>query len=128
ESVEIGEMFVIVDEFSMADVMLSDQLLEKCTHPNVRLLFIGDPFQIPSVSAGNILHDMISSEIIPTTKLDIVFRQKEGGILDVATKLRLGQKFINNDDWGIFKFGDNCVIVSVPQEKVEGGYQYYLNK
>ncbi|PLR99621.1 AAA family ATPase [Bacillus sp. T33-2] len=128
DMVEIAERFVIVDEHSMVDVILCDQLLRKCVHEDLRLLFVGDPFQIPSVSAGNVLHDMLSSGIIPTTKLDIVFRQKEGGIIDVATKIRLGEKFLSNSDTGIFEFGDNCVVASVPQEKVEGGYRYYFNQ
>ncbi|MCP1159412.1 AAA family ATPase [Bacillus infantis] len=128
DEIFIEEQFVIVDEHSMVDVFLCDKLLQKCRHKKLRLLFVGDPFQIPSVSAGNVLHDMLESKVIPTTKLDIVFRQKEGGIIDIATKLRLGQKFLKNSDVGIYEFGDNCIIASVPQEKVKGGYQYYFNK
>lgn len=126
--VEIHEQFVIVDETSMVDVILCDQMLRKCTHPNLRLLFVGDNFQIASISAGNVLHDMLHSQKIPTTKLDIVFRQKEGGIISIATKIRLGEKFLSNSEEGIFEFGNNCVVASVPQEKVEGGFKYYFNK
>ncbi|MDT0160303.1 AAA family ATPase [Bacillus sp. AG4(2022)] len=128
DEIFIEEEFVIVDEHSMVDVFLCDKLLQKCRHRKLRLLFVGDPFQIPSVSAGNVLHDMLESKVIPTTKLDIVFRQKEGGIIDIATRLRLGQKFLKNSDVGIYEFGDNCIVASVPQEKVKGGYQYYFNK
>ncbi|WP_165352566.1 AAA family ATPase [Bacillus infantis] len=128
EEVRIKEQFVIVDEFSMTDVILFNQMLNKCTNPNLRLLFIGDPFQIPSVSAGNALHDMLLSLKIPSTKLDIVFRQKEGGIIDINTRIRLGQKFLKNSDMGIYEFGSNCIIASVPQEKIEGGFKYYYNK
>lgn len=128
QEVQVTERFIIVDEFSMADVMLFDKLLAKCVNENLRLLFVGDNFQIASISAGNLLHDMMQSQVIPTTKLDIVFRQKEGGIIDIATKIRLGDKFLKNSDEGIFNFGDNCVIASVPQEKVEGGMNYYFNQ
>jgi exodeoxyribonuclease V alpha subunit len=128
EDVRIKEQFVIIDEFSMTDVILFNQMLNKCINPNLRLLFIGDPFQMPSVSAGNALHDMLLSLKIPSTKLDIVFRQKEGGIIDICTKIRLGQKFLKNSDVGIFEFGSNCIIASVPQEKIEGGFKYYFNK
>ncbi len=128
EDAIIKEQFVIIDEFSMTDVILFDQMLKKCTNPNLRLLFIGDPFQIPSVSAGNALHDMLLSLRIPSTTLDIVFRQKEGGIIDINTRIRLGQKFLKNSDVGIFEFGTNCIIASVPQEKIEGGFKYYFNK
>jgi exodeoxyribonuclease V alpha subunit len=125
---EIIEQFVIVDETSMLDVQLASVLLKRCSHPNVRLLFIGDDFQIPSVNCGNFLHDSIQSNMLPVTKLDIVFRQKEGGILDVVTKIRKGEKFIDNSFWGIKEFGDNVILASVPQEKMEGGYQYYYKE
>jgi exodeoxyribonuclease V alpha subunit len=128
EQKTIDERFLIVDEVSMKDVVLGAKLLSKCSHPNVRILYIGDPAQISSVSAGNVLHDMIESMKIPVTKLDIVFRQKEGGMLDIITKIRLNQKFVDNDFWGIKQFGDNCTVACVPQEKVEGGYQYYINE
>jgi exodeoxyribonuclease V alpha subunit len=128
ERKNIHEQFVIVDEVSMVDVRLCEKLLKKCKHHNVRVLFIGDPAQIPAVSAGNVLHDLIESKETPLTKLDIVFRQKEGGMLDIITKIRLNQKFLRNDDWGIMNFGDNCTIACVPQDKVEGGYQYYFNQ
>jgi exodeoxyribonuclease V alpha subunit len=128
EQKTIDERFIIVDEVSMKDVVLGAKLLSKCSHPNVRILYIGDPAQISSVSAGNVLHDMIESKKIPVTKLDIVFRQKEGGMLDIITKIRLNQKFVDNDFWGIKEFGDNCTVACVPQEKVEGGYQYYINQ
>jgi exodeoxyribonuclease V alpha subunit len=128
EKKTIDERFLVVDEVSMKDVILGAKLLSKCTHPNVRILYIGDPAQISSVGAGNILHDMIESRRIPVTKLDIVFRQKEGGMLDIITKIRLNQKFVDSDFWGIKEFGENCTVACVPQEKVEGGYQYYINQ
>ena len=117
---------IIVDEVSMLDIQLCASLLKKCIHEQVRVLFIGDDFQIPSIGAGNVLYDLIHSGIVPLTKLDIVFRQKEGGMLDVATKLRKGEKFIDNGFWGIKELGKDCIIAAVPQEKIEAGYKYYL--
>lgn len=124
----IDEEFIIVDETSMVDVQLAAKLLKRCANKKVRLLFVGDDFQISSIGAGRFLYDMINSGVIPTTKIDKVFRQKEGSILDVATKIRRKEKFLDNDEWGIKKLSDNCVIACVPQEKVEGGYKYYLNE
>jgi ATP-dependent exoDNAse (exonuclease V) alpha subunit len=124
----IEEEYLIVDETSMVDSQLAARLLKRCEHENLRILFIGDDFQLGSVQAGRVLYDMIQSNVIPTTKLDIVFRQKEGGILDIATKIRQNKRFLNNSDAGIFKFGNNCVIASVPQEKMEGGYRHYYNE
>jgi exodeoxyribonuclease V alpha subunit len=128
ETVTIHEEFIIVDESSMCDVQLASVLLHRLEHENVRVLFIGDPFQIPSVNCGNFLHDSIESGVLPVTKLDIVFRQKDGGILDLVTKIRKGERFINNSDTGIYEFGNNAIIASVPQVKMEGGYKYYCNE
>ncbi|KON87364.1 hypothetical protein AF332_11370 [Sporosarcina globispora] len=124
----IEEEFVIVDETSMVDVQLCSKLLKKCNNENLRILFIGDDFQIASIGAGRLLYDLIQSNRIPTTKIDIVFRQKENSILDIATKIRQGKKFLNNSDEGIFKFSENCIVASVPQDKMEGGYKYYLKE
>ena len=83
---EINEDFVIIDESGMADVYILASLLSKIKNPKARLLFVGDDFQFLSIQAGNVLHDSIESGVIPMTKLDIVFRQEEGGLLDIATK------------------------------------------
>ncbi|MED1863262.1 AAA family ATPase [Fictibacillus nanhaiensis] len=124
----IEEEFVIVDEHSMTDAQLCAKLLRKCTNENLRLLFIGDEAQIASVSEGNLLHDMMHSGVIPTAKLDIVFRQKEGGILDVATKTRLGEKFVENSFYGLKEYGNNCTLAAVTQDKMEGGYKYFYKE
>lgn len=124
----VDEEFIIVDEASMIDVRLCAKLLQKCSNPKVRILFIGDQAQISAVGAGNVLHDIIQSKTIPLTQLDIIFRQKDGGALDIITKIRMNERFLQNDFWGIKKYGSNCIIACVPQEKVVGGYQYFLNE
>lgn len=128
KTISIGDEFIIVDESSMCDVQLTSALMNRLEHENVRVLFIGDPFQIPSVNCGNFLHDSIESGILPVTKLDTVFRQKDGGILDIVTKIRTGERFIGNSETGIYEFGDNAIVASVPQDKMEGGYKYYYNE
>lgn len=121
----ISEDFVVIDESSMLDVFIASAILKKIKNPSTRILFIGDSFQIPSVSSGNLLHDALESGCIPTTKLDIVFRQSEGGILDIMTKIRLNQKFIDNNFTGMIKFGDNMIIHCVAQEWMVDGYKHY---
>ena len=67
---------VIVDEASMVDQHLMYRLLT-CTSPECRLVFVGDPAQLPSVGAGNVLRDMIASGVFPVVHLSEIFRQKE---------------------------------------------------
>lgn len=65
---------VIVDEMSMVDTMILSNLL--CGMKlSSKLIMVGDSDQLPSVSAGNILKDLIDSEIVPTVHLNRVFRQ-----------------------------------------------------
>lgn len=65
---------VIVDEMSMVDTLLFDALL-RGMKPKAKLVMVGDFHQLPSVGAGNILHDLIESDTIPTVELTQIFRQ-----------------------------------------------------
>jgi exodeoxyribonuclease V alpha subunit len=65
---------IIIDEFSMADQFITSALLSRIPD-SAKVVFVGDPDQLPSVGCGNVLHEMIRSEKIPTTKLDVIFRQ-----------------------------------------------------
>ena len=68
---------LILDEASMIDVFLLSSVL-KALKKGTRLIFVGDHYQLPSVGAGNILRDIISSEKIPVAELKEIKRQKEG--------------------------------------------------
>ena len=65
---------VIVDELSMVDVVLIAALLEALPM-GCRLVMVGDSDQLPPVGAGNVLHDLIDSGLLPVVRLDEVFRQ-----------------------------------------------------
>ena len=70
----LEEDVIIVDESSMVDVLLMESLL-RAIKPGARLILIGDSDQLPSVGAGNVLCDLIDSDIFPTIKLKEIFRQ-----------------------------------------------------
>ena len=70
----ISEKVIIVDEASMLDIPLTEALLRAVPRKG-RVIFIGDSDQLPSVGAGNVLCDMIASEIFCTVKLNEIFRQ-----------------------------------------------------
>lgn len=76
-----GDMFV-VDEASMVDLDLFAHLLDAIP-PGAHLLLVGDVDQLPSVGAGDVLHDVIRSGIAKVTKLDAIFRQAEGSLIVV---------------------------------------------
>lgn len=66
--------FLVVDEASMLDLLLTNHLL-KAIQPGTRILFVGDVDQLPSVGAGDVLRDLIDSKIVPVTRLNTIFRQ-----------------------------------------------------
>ena len=65
---------VIIDEASMLDIMLTNNLL-KAIAPGTRLIFVGDIDQLPSVGAGNVLGDIIESGTVNVIRLTEIFRQ-----------------------------------------------------
>ena len=71
---------VLVDEISMLDVVLAHHLVSAIAAPT-RLILVGDPDQLPSVGAGNVLADLLASEVIPTHRLTQVFRQDEQSLI-----------------------------------------------
>lgn len=82
---EIKQLLVI-DESSMVD-LISMYKLVLHTSPTVRILFVGDPNQLPSIGAGNILADIVKSKIIVNTELDIVKRQGASSGIPEYSKL-----------------------------------------
>ena len=68
---------LIVDECSMIDLMLMYNLL-KAIPDDMTLILVGDVDQLPSVGAGNVLSDIITSGCVPVIKLERIFRQAQG--------------------------------------------------
>ena len=87
---------VIVDETSMVDILLMNHLL-KAVEAGSHLLLVGDVDQLPSVGAGNVLRDLIASDVIPVTRLDTIFRQAEDSFIIVnAHRINRGEMPVCN--------------------------------
>ena len=81
---------IIIDEASMIDTILMHYLL-KAIPPEATFILVGDVNQLPSVGAGNVLKDIISSNSVPVVELDEIFRQaKESLIIVNAHKINNG--------------------------------------
>lgn len=88
---------VIIDEASMIDVMLMNNLL-KAIKVGTRLIIVGDVDQLPSVGPGNVLSDLIESEFTKVVRLKEIFRQgKESMIVVNAHKINQGEMPILNE-------------------------------
>lgn len=82
--------FIIVDEFSMVDTWLSNQLLSNISS-NTKLLLVGDAEQLPSVSPGQVLADLLQIPSIPQTKLEKIYRQSQDStIVTLASQIQKG--------------------------------------
>lgn len=99
------EDVIIVDEISMVSLDTMYMLCE-CLSDNHRLIFIGDPAQLCSISMGNVLTDLIESNAIPTVTLTKVFRYGIGGIATVATNVRNGERYVDDDGKLLFEMTD----------------------
>ena len=87
----LEEDLLIVDEISMLDVVLAHHLLKAVQSPT-RLIFVGDPNQLPSVGAGNVLSDLIDSGCLPVYRLQHIYRQAQGSlIIENAHRILEGQ-------------------------------------
>ncbi len=106
--------FLIVDECSMLDVSLTAALL-KAVPAGCRVLFIGDADQLPSVGAGNVLRDIITSGDVPCFRLTEIFRQaKTSNIIRYAhdinggTTPKIESPFKYPEVWSK---GNDCIFV-----------------
>ena len=109
---------LIVDEVSMMDMELAYLLLSSI-NKQCKVVLIGDVDQLPSVGAGNVLKELISSNVIPTTILDQIYRQdKQSKIVINAAMLNHGE---NNFD---LSSKDFCLVKSKDQveEKIANYY------
>lgn len=83
---------IIVDEASMIDAILFDNLL-KALRLSCRIILVGDSDQLPSIGAGNVLGDILAADIFPSIRLQKVFRQAaKSAIINNAHAIIKGEK------------------------------------
>ena len=89
----IKDTVLIIDEASMMDIILFNELLKRSTM-STRVLLVGDNNQLPSVQAGNVLGDTIDSKIVPTSILTDIMRQQENSnIIKYCSMINKGEVF-----------------------------------
>jgi len=83
--------FLVVDEASMLDTRLASALLQ-AVPSRAHLLLVGDIDQLPSVGAGNVLKDLIATQQVPVTRLNVIYRQKgQSQIVTTAHAINAGE-------------------------------------
>ena len=105
---------IILDEASMVDTLLLASLLRGIS-ANCKVILVGDSYQLPSVGPGQVLHDLISSSMLPVVELRELYRQgKDSNILTFAYGVRNGDVldtvFNVDEDLTFIECGDDDVI------------------
>jgi exodeoxyribonuclease V alpha subunit len=113
---------LIVDECSMLDVHLAAAVL-RAVAQDMQVLFIGDADQLPSVGAGNVFKDIISSGATPVFRLTKIFRQaQESNIIRFAHEInngivpRVESPFHRPEVW---KEGLDCLFIDSDEATLE---------
>ncbi|PSL45093.1 ATP-dependent DNA helicase (RecD/TraA family) [Salsuginibacillus halophilus] len=91
ESHPLEGRLLIVDEFSMVDMWLANQLL-RAVPEGMKVIFVGDEDQLPSVGPGEVLGNLLTADVLPAVSLSTVYRQSEGSsIIDMAHAMKQGE-------------------------------------
>ena len=122
---------IIVDEVSMIDNRLMNSLLRGLTN-NIKLVLVGDYNQLPSVGAGNVLKDLIGSDIVDTVELDLLYRQDEYSYIPVlANEIKnetIESDFlIEKDDYKFLECHSDVIIpslINISKKVINKGYDY----
>ena len=110
-----NEKYIIVDETSMIDTILMSSLL-KGIRRDAKLILVGDYFQLPSVSQGQVLKDLIESDSLDVIKLNRLYRQNEDSyIINLAYEIKdkeINEYFTNKKDDYNFIMCENEYVLS----------------
>lgn len=114
---------IIVDEVSMIDSELMASLLRGIKH-NCKLVLVGDEFQLPSVGPGNILKDLIATDVFNHIRLNNIYRQSENSFIPVLAS-EIKSVNITSD---ILTKKDDYNFLSCPKDKVKHTLKEIINK
>ena len=117
---------VVVDEISMLDTVTLYQLMRSLSD-NTRLFLVGDVDQLPSVGVGSCLRDLIFCGVVPVTKLEKTFRQKEGSCLaENINYVRHGyEKLEAGDDFKVIsEFDEKKIVDSLVSSVMDARKRY----
>lgn len=110
---------IVVDEASMIDSLLFDSLL-RALRLSCRIILVGDVDQLPSVSAGNVLGDLLESGLFPSIALKKVFRQAgKSNIITNAHAIIEGRPLSfssKNGDFFMLRRGDTASVCNTVLE------------
>lgn len=125
------QRLIIIDEMSMIDNALFAALL-RGINSYVKLILVGDSFQLPSVNAGSVLSDLISSDLFCFVPLNYIYRQSENSYIPyLAREIKnkdLCEEFTEKRDDYNFLFTQNKDIRGTIKKIIETGITKGFNE
>lgn len=126
------EKYIIIDEVSMIDTVLMSSLL-KGIRRDVKLILVGDYYQLPSVAPGQVLKDLIDSDMIDVVKLKSLYRQDEDSYIPIlATEIKdkdISESFLmKKDDYNFINCSNEEVMVYIEQIVLKAINKGYTDK
>ncbi len=126
------EKYIIIDEVSMIDNILMSSLL-KGIRRDVKLILVGDYYQLPSVAPGQVLKDLIDSDMIDVIKLKSLYRQKEESYIPIlATEIKdkdISDSFLmKKDDYNFINCSNDEVMLYIEQIVLKAINKGYTDK
>ena len=116
------EKYIIVDEVSMLDTLVTEALL-KGIKRNVKLILVGDYYQLPSVGQGQILKDLIDTDLIDIIKLERLYRQNDESYIPIlASEIKdkdISESFMLKKDDYNFLTCDNTEVIPMIEYIIE---------
>ena len=127
-----SEKYIIIDEVSMIDNILMSSLL-KGIRRDVKLILVGDYYQLPSVAPGQVLKDLIDSDMIDVIKLKSLYRQKEESYIPIlATEIKdkdISDSFLmKKDDYNFINCSNDEVMLYIEQIVLKAINKGYTDK
>lgn len=123
--------FIIIDEVSMIDEQLLDSLFKGLTD-NIKIILVGDYNQLPSVSPGQVLKDLIDSNVIKTIHLEELYRQSKNSYINtLANEIKnndLSPNFLDQkSDYTFLECSSHSIrsnLINLSKQILEKGYDY----
>ncbi len=123
--------FIIIDEVSMIDINLLDSLFKGLTD-NIQVVLVGDYNQLPSVGPGQVLKDLIESDVIDTVHLDLLYRQDENSYINtLAIEIKdneLSENFLETrSDYTFLECNGSAIkdnLKKLCKQVLDKGYDY----
>lgn len=123
--------FIIIDEVSMIDEQLLDSLFKGLTD-NIKIILVGDYNQLPSVSPGQVLKDLIESNVIKTIHLEELYRQSKNSYINtLANEIKnndLSPNFLDQkSDYTFLECSSRSIrsnLINLSKQILEKGYDY----